>query len=313
MNKSVSDKRTFFSGIWKITKQTVKAWLDADPFGQSALVAYYAIFSIPALLVIVISLAGLVFGHKAVQGQISAQISSALGHDTAKQVEDIIAKSSAHNTSVIASIIGIFTLITGSIGVFSQLQTSLNLIWGVKVNAKKKWLKKIKDNLLSFGMVLSIGFLLLISLLLTAALDAFSNWIKAHLPDFLLYLFKILDLVVSFGIISVLFALMYKILPDVKIQMKDVWIGAIFTSLLFILGKFALGIYFARSDPGSAYGAAGSIILIMLWVSYSCMIFFFGAEFTKQFATYYGRELQPGKDAVLIDEAEKEKAEHRAA
>jgi membrane protein len=306
-------KMPFYSGLWKITKKTFSKWLDADPFGQSALVAYYAIFSIPALLVIVISIAGLVFGHDAVQGQISSQISSALGDDTAKQVEDMIAKSSTHKTSVIASIIGFVTLILGSIGVFGQLQTSLNLIWEVKVNPKKKLLKKIKDNVLSFGMVLSIAFLLLVSLLLTAAITAFSGWVKAHLADFWLVIFKVIDLVLSFGTITVLFALMFKVLPDVKIQWRDVWIGAMATSFLFIIGKFALGIYFGKADPGSAYGAAGSVILIMLWVSYSCMIFFLGAEFTKQYATFHGRHLQPTKDAELINETEKEKKEHRAA
>ncbi|MGZ3865988.1 MAG: YihY/virulence factor BrkB family protein [Bacteroidia bacterium] len=306
-------KTRFYKGLWKITKNTVSKWLDADPFGQSALVAYYAIFSIPALLVIVISLASLAFGREAVMGQISSQISSAIGHDTAKQIEDIIAKSSAHKTSVIASIIGVVTLILGSIGVFAQLQTSLNLIWGVKVNPKKKWLKKIKDNLLSFGMVLSIAFLLLVSLLLTTALTAFSGWVKVHLAHFWLYLFDLLDLVLSLGVITVLFALMFKILPDAKIQWRDVWIGAIATSLLFLLGKFGLGIYFGMASPASAYGAAGSIILVMLWVSYSCMIFFLGAEFTKQYAVYHGRHLQLTKDAELIGEVEKEKKEHRAA
>lgn len=309
----MKNKESFFLGLWQITKKTATAWMKSDPFGQSALVAYYAIFSIPALLVIVISLAGLVFGKEAVQGEISEQISSALGHETAKQIEEIIAKSSEHKTSVIASIIGIVTLIIGSIGVFSQLQISLNLIWGVKITTKKKWLKKIKDKVLSFGMVLSIGFLLLVSLLVTAALTAFGGWLKATMPDFTVYIFKLLDFFFSFGVISVLFAMMYKILPDVKIQWKDVLIGAITTSLLFIVGKFALGIYFAKADPGSVYGAAGSIILIMLWVSYSCMIFFFGAEFTKQFATFHGRKLEPSKDAVLIEDTEKEKKEHRAS
>lgn len=309
----MKNKNSVFSGLWQIVRKTASAWVKSDPFGQSALVAYYSIFSIPALLVIIISLAGLIFGKEAVQGQISEQISVALGQETAKQVEGIIAKSSEHKTSVIAGIIGGVTLIIGSVAVFSQLQTSLNLIWGVKISVEKKWLKKIKDKILSFGMVLSIGFLLLVSLLITAALTTFGGWLKTVMPDFTVYIFKIIDFFFSFAVTSTLFAMMYKILPDVKIQWKDVVIGAISTSLLFILGKFALGVYFAKVDPGSAYGAAGSIILIMLWVSYSCMIFFFGAEFTKQFATFHGRKLEPGKDAVLIDDTQKEKGEHRVS
>jgi membrane protein len=299
--------KAIFADLFNITKKTGIAWNNADPFRQSAVVAYYAIFSIPALLVIVIALAGLAFGREAVQGEISAQISSAMGEKTAEQVEDIILKSSEQKTSIIATIISVITLILGSTGVFSQLQTSLNQIWEVKVTAKKKWLKTIKDRLFSFGLVLSIAFLLLVSLLLTAGLEAFSDWIKNHLPDFMLFVFKVLNFIISFGVMSVLFALMFKILPDAKVRMKDVWIGAMATTLLFILGKFLLGIYFAKASPGSAYGAAGSIVLIMLWVSYSCMILFFGAEFTKQYTLHYGGEITPKRDAELISEEEIEK------
>ena len=302
-----SGVKAYFSDLWQITKNTAKEWNEADPFRQSAVVAYYAIFSIPALLVIVIALAGLAFGREAIQGEISNQINAAMGQETAKQVEEIIAKSSGQKNSIIATVISVVTLILGSTGVFAQLQTSLNQIWEVKVSAKKKWLKTVRDRLFSFGLVLSIGFLMLISLLLTTGLEAFSEWIKGRLPDFMLYVFKLLNFIVSFGVISVLFALMFKILPDAKVKWRDVWIGAIVTTLLFILGKFLLGIYFAKASPGSAYGAAGSIVLIMLWVSYSCMILFFGAEFTKQFAVFHGRNVEPKRDAELIDKAEEEK------
>lgn len=296
-----------FSDIISIGKKTVSAWLDADPFRQSAVVAYYAIFSIPALLVIVIALAGLAFGREAVQGEISNQIGSAIGHESAKQVEEMIANSSGEKTSIVATIIGIVTLILGSTGVFTQLQTSLNQIWDVKVIADKKWLKSLKDRLFSFGLVLSIGFLMLVSLLLTTGLEVFSDWIKAYLPDFMLYVFHLINFVISLGVISVLFALIFKILPDAKIQWRDVIVGAMVTTLLFILGKFLLGIYFAKASPGSTYGAAGSIILIMLWVSYSCMILFLGAEFTKQYATHYGRNIEPTRDAEIITDEEKDK------
>ncbi len=288
------------SDLWKITKQTFSAWNAADPFRQSAVIAYYAIFSIPALLVIIITLAGFAFGREAVQGEISNQISLAIGESTAKQVEEMIAKAGEQKNSVWAAIISIVTLILGSTGVFAQLQVSLNQIWEVKVVAQKKWLKSIKDRLFSFGLVLSIGFLMLISLLLSTGLSAFSDWIKVHLPDVILLVFRFLNFILSFGITSVLFALMFKILPDARIRWKDVIIGSIATSLLFVLGKFALGIYFGKANPGSTYGAAGSIVLLMLWVSYSCMILFFGAEFTKQFALYFGRKIEPTKDAERI-------------
>lgn len=296
--------------LWLITKKSFEAWNAADPFRQSAIIAYYAIFSIPSLLVIIIALAGLAFGKEAVQGEISNQISSALGNDTAKQIEEIIAKAGEQKKSIIATIIGIVSLVFGAMGVFLQLQTSLNQIWEVKVKpelkGKEKWLKLVKDRLFSFGLIVSIGFLLLISLVLTTALAAFSGWIQAHLPDFMLFLFQFINFLISFVIISVLFALMYKILPDARIKLKDVWVGAMVTTLLFILGKFALGIYFGKAEPGSTYGAAGSIILVMLWVSYSCMIVFFGAEFTKQFATHYGKGIVPNKDAIHVELSEQQ-------
>lgn len=289
-----------FKDLWNITRKTFSAWNAADPFRQSAIIAYYAIFSIPALLVIVITLAGFAFGREAVQGEISNQISSAIGHDTAKQVEDMIAKAGEQKNSIWATIISVITLILGSTGVFAQLQVSLNQIWEVKVTAKKKWLKSIKDRLFSFGLILSIGFLLLISLLLSTGLSAFSEWIKLHLPEFMLFVFRLVNFLLSFGIIAILFSLMFKILPDARIRWKDVWIGSVVTSLLFVLGKFALGVYFGKAHPGSTYGAAGSVVLLMLWVSYSCMILFFGAEFTKQFAVYFGRKIEPTKDAEII-------------
>ncbi len=288
------------SDLWSITKKTFSAWNAADPFRQSAVIAYYAIFSIPALLVIIITLAGFAFGREAVQGEISKQIGLAIGEGTAKQVEEMIAKAGEQKNSVWATIISIVTLILGSTGVFAQLQVSLNQIWEVNVVAKKKWLKSIKDRLFSFGLVLSIGFLMLVSLLLSAGLSAFGDWIKLHFPDVMLLVFRFHNFIVSFGITSVLFALMFRILPDARIRWKDVIIGSIVTSLLFVLGKFALGIYFGKTNPGSTYGAAGSVVLLMLWVSYSCMILFFGAEFTKQFAIHFGRKIEPTKDAELI-------------
>ncbi len=286
--------------LWQITKKTASAWSDADPFRQSAVVAYYAIFSMPALLVIIIALAGLVFGDEAVRGHLSNQISAALGPDTAKQVEGIVAKASEKDASILATVISVITLIIGCTGVFQQFQTSLNQIWDVKIIVKKKWLKSIKDRLFSFGIVISIAFLLLISLFVTTALSAFSVVLKNYFPEFMLSIFELVNFLLSFGVIAVLFALMYKILPDARIKWKDVMIGAVVTSLLFVLGKFGLGIYFGKAQPASTYGAAGSIVLIMLWVSYSFMIVFFGAEFTKQFMLHFGGKIIPTADAAIV-------------
>lgn len=287
--------------IGPVAKKAVTAWWASDPFRQSAVVAYYAIFSMPALLVIIVASAGLVFGHEAVNGEISKQIGTAVSEDAGKQIEDIIAKASERENSIIAAIISVITLILGATAVFGQLQITLNQIWEVKVSAKKKWLKLLKDRVFSFGLILSIGFLLLISLLLTTVLAAFSEWIKTRLPDFMLFIFQVLNFTVSLGVISVLFALMFKILPDAKIKWRNIWVGAVVTSILFIIGKFGLGIYFGKAQPGSTYGAAGSIILIMLWVSYSCMIVFLGAEFTKQYTLHKEGKIEPKSDAELIE------------
>jgi membrane protein len=185
----------------------------------------------------------------------------------------------------------------------------------VKVTQERMLWKSIKARLLSFGLVISIAFLMLISLLITTALTAFSSWLKGYLPDFMVFIFYLLDFTISLAFISVLFALMFKILPDVRIRWRDVWIGAIATALLFMIGKAGLGIYFGKAEPASIYGAAGSIILIMLWVSYSCMILFFGAEFTKQFTLYYGGKLIPkrGAELILRDEIDQKVREKREA
>ena len=293
--------------LWVVTKKTCVAWYVADPFRQSAVIAYYAIFSIPALLVIIITSAGFAFGKEAVMGQISGQISSAIGFETAIQVEEMIKNAGMQKNSIWATIISIVTLILGATGVFAQMQVSLNQIWEVKVEAKQMWLKTLRDRLFSFGLILCIGFLLLVSLVFTTFLEAFGGWIKLNLLDFMLFVFQAVNLLVSFSIITVLFALMFKILPDAKIKWRDVWIGAMVTTILFIVGKFGLGVYFAKVNPGSTYGAAGSIVLLMLWVSYSCMIVFLGAEFTKQLALHKGRKIEPVKNAVHIPGTEEMK------
>lgn len=294
-----------------VTQKTFSAWMKADPFRQGAIISYYAIFSIPALLVIIVGLAGYFFGKEAVTGEISRQISSEIGAETAKQLEEVLANTSENKNTVLATIIGIITLIVGSTGVFVQLQKSLNLIWEVEVKAEKAWLRLLKERLFSFGLILSIGFLLLISLLISTGLSVFSEWVKARMPDFIMVVFWLLSFIINFGVITVLFALMFKILPDVNVRWKDVWIGAMITALLFILGKFGLGVYFGKADPASGYGAAGSVVLLMLWVNYSSMILFLGAEYTKQFTVSFGREIVPRKEAVKLEKAELESPERK--
>ena len=282
-----------------LLKETYKEWNEEDPFDLSAVVAYYAIFSLPALLIIVVTIASVFLGREAVEGHITGQISSMIGKDAATQVQTMIANARKTGNTVLTSIIGIGTLLLGATSVFLTLQKSLNKVWDVKPDPKKSgWRRLLKVRATSFGIVLALGFLLLISLVITSALTALSDWLVSWVPEYMLYIFQIANLVVSFGIIWLLFAVLYKFLPDAKIEWRSVWVGAAITAFLFTLGKFALGFYFGKTNPGSTYGAAGAIILLLLWVSYSCLILFFGAEFTKVYAEKYGHRIEPTKGAI---------------
>ena len=278
-----------------LIKKTFTKWKENSPFDNSILIAYYTIFSLPGLLVIIINIGGYFYDEKRVTTQVIDQIQSTIGGDTAKDIRSIIGKASESKGTTLSTILSIATLLFGATGVFYQLQQTLNKIWEVKpkVKTKQKILELIRDRIFSFGLILAIGFLMLVSLVLSAGLSALSDWVSARMSITVTYLFGMLDFALSLSVITVLFAAMYKFLPDAKITWKDVWLGAIVTSILFVLAKFALGIYFGKSEPGSTYGAAGSIILIMLWVSYSGLIVLFGAEFTHQYMTSRGKHVEP--------------------
>lgn len=282
-----------------LLKQTSKKWYNRDPFRESAIIAYYAIFSLPGLLMVIISVGGYFLEPDAVSGRLHEEISKVMGRDTADQVEQMVAMASKTRDSWFATAIGIATILIGATGVFAQIQKSLNMIWEVKASTTKSgiWVY-LKTRLFSLGLIISIAFLLLISLVVTAALSAVSGWLEQNWSMPLLFVFQILNFMLSLAVITVLFALMFKILPDAKIELRHVWIGAFVTALLFVFGKSGLGFYFGQADPGSGYGAAGSIILILLWVSYSSMIVFFGAEFTKVYADYYTGDIPPSEVAV---------------
>ena len=286
--------------IGKVLKSAYKAWNDKDPFRQSAVIAYYAIFSIPGLLVLIIAITGYFFGKDAVNENIIAQISSTMGADTAASVKDMLIKSRQSNSSIIGSIIGIGVLLMGATGVFVELQKSLNDIWHVKLAKKSGILLILKARLFSFGLIIAIAFLLLISLVVSTGLSALSDLIKTYTSDFTVIIFNILNFIFSLAVISILFAMMFKILPDAKIEWKHVWMGSLLTGLLFTIGKTALAFYFGKANPGSTYGAAGSVILMLLWVSYSSMIVFFGAEFTAAYARRFSGKVAPSEIAKAV-------------
>ncbi|HEX8547091.1 MAG TPA: YihY/virulence factor BrkB family protein [Cytophagaceae bacterium] len=283
-----------------LLKRTYIEWMEDEPFDLSSSVAYYAIFSLPALLIIIISIAGIAFGREAVQGQISSQIGGMIGPQAGKDIQEMIANAYKSDTSVISSIIGVATLLFGATGVFLQVQKSLNRVWDVKVDPNAGIKKLVLDRATSLGIIVAIGFMMLISLVVTTGLSALSDWIQNRLPDFILYIFYVVNFLVSLGIVTMLFAIIFKVLPDVKLKWHHVWIGAGVTAVLFEIGRFALGLYFGKSEPASAYGAAGTVILMMLWVFYSCLILFFGAQFTQVYAKRKDKSLRPSEHAVQV-------------
>ncbi len=282
-----------FKDILEIFKNATIEWWAKDPFRQSAIIAYYAIFGIPGLLVLIIAVAGYFFGNDTVNQNLMTQISDTIGQETALQIQDILTKSTAEKSTVWGSIVGASILLLGATGVFVELQKTLNLIWNVKVKPQNGVWLIIKARLFSFGLILAIAFLLTISLVISTALVAVSNYISFESSQFMMTIYGILNFIISLLVISALFAMIFKILPDAKIEWKHVWWGSIITGILFTIGKMGLAYYFGKAEPASVYGAAGSIILILLWVSYSSMILFFGAEFTAAYAKMYSGIIPP--------------------
>ena len=285
-----------------LLKQTASEWMEDDAPTLGAALAYYTVFSLAPLLTIAIAIAAFFFGKEAAQGQIFDELRVLLGEEGGKAVEEMVQSASAQPTAgVVATIISVIILLFGASGVFGQLQASLNTIWGVKPKPGRGVLGMIQDRLLSFGFTLVVGFLLLVSLLLTAGVALVANWLGGLMPGSET-LAQILNIVLSLAMITLLFATIFKFLPDAKIAWHDVWIGAFLTALLFTAGKFALGIYLGKSGVASSYGAAGSLIVLLLWVYYSSQILFFGAEFTQVYANRFGSRVTPAEDAVPVQQ-----------
>jgi membrane protein len=286
--------------IFPILKKAGSDWMEDQAPTLGAALAYYTVFSLAPLLIIAIAIVGLVFGQEAAQSQIFEQLRGLLGEASAKAMQDMVQNANAKPaTGVVATLIGVVTLLFGASGVFGQLQTSLNAIWDVEPKPGRGILGLVRDRILSFGFILVVGFLLLVSLLLTAAVAVVAQWFGGMLPA-METLAQILNFVLSLAVITLLFAMIFKFLPDAKIAWHDVWIGAFITALLFTVGKFALGLYLAKSGVGSSYGAAGSLIVLLLWVYYSSQILFFGAEFTQVYANRFGSHVAPTDNAVSV-------------
>lgn len=284
-----------FKELSSLFKTTFKEWNKKDPFRQSAVIAYYAIFSLPGLLVLIITVVGYFFSKDVVTQNIINQITSTFGPTIANQIKSVLLNSGQDKATIIGSIMGVVILLIGASGVFIALQKTLNEIWQIKKETKSGILIAIKDRLFSFGLILAIAFLLLISLIISTALASIGDWLRTDDSEILVTIFNYINFFVSLIVISFLFGLIFKILPDAKIKWKHVWLGALLTGVLFTIGKTALAFYFGKATPESAYGAGGSIVLMLLWVSYSSMILFFGAQFTYTYTQKYFPEIEPTK------------------
>lgn len=283
-----------------LIKHSAIAFSDDNGFKLSASLSYYMIFALGPLLIIMISLAGIFFGKNAVQGEIFIELNGLIGADAARQIEEIILNAQQTHATNIGAVIGIIILIVAATGVFTEMQSSINYIWSVRAKPKKGWLKYIANRLLSFSLVICLGFLLLVSLIINAILALLSGRLMELFPDSTVYMVYFLNSLFIFIIITGLFAVIYKILPDAKISWKDAIIGSAFTAILFLFGKFLIGYYIGKANIGLIYGAAASIIIILTWVYYSSMILYFGAEFTKIYALHSGEGIRPKKTAVFI-------------
>ena len=270
---------------WILLRNSFIEWLEDKAPRLGAALAYYTAFSLSPLLVIVIAIAGLVFGKEAAEGQIIAQMQGLVGQDGAQAIAGMVQNARKPSSGIIATVVGLATLLIGATGVFGELRDALNTIWEVQPRPGRGLTGLIKGRFLSFTMVVGVGFLLLVSLSVSAGLAAMGRFLGSMLPG-LVILSQIINFVVSFSVIGMLFALIYRYLPDLKIPWHDVWIGAALTAGLFEIGKFLIGFYLGNSSISSAYGAASSLAIILVWIYYSAQIFLLGAEFTHVYAKH---------------------------
>jgi membrane protein len=291
------------SGVFAILKQSVRDFIDDDAPTMAAALSYYTVFSLPPLIVLLLMLLGAVLDPQDIQGSVEGQISGLMGPQGGEQVRTIIANADRPGSgNVVATVLGLVALVLGATGVFGQLQAALNRAWEVGPDPEQGGFKSfVMKRVFSLGMVLGLAFVLLVSLVLSAGLSAFGDSIAGFLPEGLSEpLLHVINFAISFGVITLLFASMYKVLPDATIAWRDVWIGAAFTAFLFTVGKFLLGLYLGRSNPGEAFGAAGALALMLVWIYYSSMIVFLGAEFTQAWANRRGSGITPEKGAVRV-------------
>lgn len=296
----------FFKTAWSLFKQAYLSWIKNEPYARSATIAYYALFSLPSLLIIVVTLAGYFFEQEAVQGRLTSEISGFVGEEPANAIENMIASAALATESTWAIIFGIGMLLFGATGVFFQLKMAMNNIWNVAAK-RTDFLRMLLDRLISFGMVMVIGLLLLLSLVISALIRVLKDEIEQYAPNITEFMVEVANFSISFLVITTLFAAIFKLLPDIKLRWKITYLGAAVTTILFLLGEALISFYFGQSEPASVYGGASSVVLILLWVYYTCLILFFGAEFTVQYALLKNERVVPNKygEPAIYQELEK--------
>ena len=294
---------------WAIFKKTLVAKLVGDTvrgFNQdnvmlyAASIAFYAIFSLPAILILVVFVGSVFYGEKAMQGQLYDQIAIHVGPNIAQQIENILKNVKISDADAVAKTIGIATLLFSATTVFVNIQLALNEIWGVRAKPKKGWLKLIVDRLFSFVVVGSLGFILLASLLVDTFLTLSQRFLVRFFSDYTVYLLQTTSFVVLIGLLTTVFTTVFKVLPDARVRWRDVWVGALVTTILFVVGKELIGLYLKSSTLSSTYGAAGSLVLLLIWIYYSSVIFLVGAEFTKAYSQRVGKAIRPKRNAVKV-------------
>jgi membrane protein len=293
------------ASAWKLLRQTFAEWSEDKAPQLGASLAFYSAVSIAPLVVLALSAAAVFLGEEAARGKVVEEFQNLVGSEGAKAIDDMITSASKPGTGVIATVLSIATLLFGASGVFGQLQDALNTIWEVKPKRGRGVWGFIRDRFLSFAMVLGVAFLLLVSLLLTTAIAALGLSADA-LPDALRWLAHGVNFAVSFAVVTALFAMIFKLLPDVEMSWNDVWLGAILTAALFTIGKFAIGLYLGHSTMASSYGVAGSFVVLLVWTYYSAQILFFGAELTQVYANAYGSRIVPTENAEPLKESDRE-------
>ena len=289
-----------FSKALLIIKEVFKEFSADNIVKYSASLAYYTVFSIAPLLIVITTLFGFLFGKEAMQGRVYEQLNNLVGSQAAVQIQDIIKNIHLSRNSFFATVISLIILLIGATSIFGEIQDSINKIWGLRMKKHKVWWKLILTQLLSFSLILSIGIIMILTLLLNAVVAAFGKFIGKFINNYSIYFIQITDNILSFVIVAFLFALIFKILPDAKIGWKDVLFGGFFTAIFFTIGKMGISFYVSVSNITSLYGAAGSIIILMVWVYYSSIILYLGAEFTKVYAKLYGKNILPNEYAEWV-------------